>query len=426
MARPGRESPEREKENMTAGKVTSEIGRLREVLVHRPGIELARLSPQNRESLLFDDILWVERAQEEHDRFVEILRSRDVKVLYLRDLLAETLADASVRGGLVDRVVTPRVCGPRISERLRRELRECSMEELLDSLLGGLLTKELRDWGIHDDFADLIANRYDFVLPALPNLFFMRDSAAWIHEGVSLSVLATPARAPESIYLGAIYRHHPRFRGAGFPFWYGADRGDGYPASLEGGDVLVLNENTVLVGCGERTTGSAVEQLASRLFESSSVKNVIAAHQRKGRAMMHLDTVFTMVDVNKFNFYPGILRSLEVFVLRPGEGRVSASRADGLESALRSCLNRSDLEMIASGEEGIEYVREQWDDGHNTLALEPGVVVGYMRNRETNRRLRDAGIEVLELDASELCRGRGGSRCMTQPLVREPVDWNRS
>jgi arginine deiminase len=180
----------------------------------------------------------------------------------------------------------------------------------------------------------------------------------------------------------------------------------------------------VAIGCGERTTPAAVETVAHRLFEEAHVRNVIVAHFRKGRAVMHLDTVFTMVDVNKFNFYPGIGRSLEVFILRPATSlEHKVEKVDGMEAALRACLPRDDLQIVASGKEGIEYIREQWDDGHNTLAIEPGVVIGYKRNKETNLRLVDAGIEVLELDASELCRGRGGSRCMTQPVLRDPVDW---
>ncbi len=407
--------------------VSSEIGHLRKVIVHRPGVEVARLTPQNKESLLFDDILWVERAQEEHDRFVEILGSRGAEVLYFRDLLGETLVDPDVRGTVVDWVVTPRTCGRRASDRLRHALRECDSERLLDILLGGVLTHELEEWGIDHLFAEVISNRYDSVLPAMPNLYFMRDSAAWINQGVSLSVLATPARAQESLYLKAIYDWHPDFREAGFPYWYGHGAEDRFPASIEGGDVLVLDERTALVGCGERTSGAAVEMLAHRLFASAGIEQIIVAHFRRGRAIMHLDTVFTMVDVNKFNFYPGVMRGMETFILRPDAGnRLGVELAASLEAAIGTCLRRDDLQIIASGEEeGIEYLREQWDDGHNTFALEPGVVVGYQRNKETNARLRDAGVEVLELDASELCRGRGGSRCMTQPIHRDPVDWSR-
>ncbi|HET9887803.1 MAG TPA: arginine deiminase family protein, partial [bacterium] len=366
-------------------QIASEIGRLREVIVHRPGIEISRLTPQNKESFLFDDILWVERAQEEHDRFVEILKSRGVNVLDFRTLLAETLADADVRAMVVDEVITPQVCGRKVSEYLRRELRACSMEECLDALLGGILNRELPEWEISPLFAEIMSNRFEFVLPPLPNLFFTRDSAAWINSGLILSVLATPARDRESLYLRVIYQHHPRFKGAGHPFWYGLAAEDCFPASIEGGDVLVLNEKTLVVGCGERTSAAAVETLAHRLFEAGGIECIIVPHFRRGRAIMHFDTVFTMVDVNKFNFYPGIQRTVDVFILRPGAGQeLKVDKVDGIEPALRACLPRDDLQIIASGKEGIEYIREQWDDGHNTLAIAPGVVIGYKRNRETN------------------------------------------
>jgi arginine deiminase len=406
--------------------VTSEIGRLRKVLVHRPGLEIARLTPSNKEALLFDDILWVERAQEEHDRFVEILRSRGVDVLYFRDLLSETLEDPEVRGVLVDDVITPAVCGRMLCDRLRKELRECSKDDLLDVLLAGLLKRELKDWGIDDRFASVHADRFDYVLTPLPNLFFMRDNAAWIGDGVLLGALATPARAREARYLRGIYKYHPMFASDDFKVWYGNQPEDAYPASIEGGDVLVLDERTVLIGCGERTTPAAVENVTLRLFERSRVEQVIVVHFRRGRAVMHLDTVLTMVDVDKFNFFPGVAPGMEVFILRPARGGdLAVTRAANLEAALRKCLGRDALTLVASGPDEIGYVREQWDDGHNTLAIAPGVVVGYRRNQETNQRLRDAGVEVLELDASELCRGRGGSRCMTQPLLRDPVDTSR-
>lgn len=409
---------------MSQHGITSEIGTLRQVIVHRPGLEIARLTPQNHHAFLFDDILWTERAGEEHDRFVEILRSRGAEVLELRNLLAETLSDDDVRGMIVDDVVTPRSCGLRVSERLRAVLRECPIEHLLDVLLGGLLRAELREIGIDPLFADMVSDRYHYVLPPLPNLFFMRDNSAWIGSGVAVSVLATPARAREPLCLRAIYRFHPDFRDEGFPFWYGRESVHAYPASLEGGDVLVIDQRTVLVGCGERTVPAAAELLATRLLGEGEVENVIVAHFRKGRAIMHLDTVLTMVDVDKFNFFPGVRKGMEVFILRRGPGKeLAVTKADGIEDALTRCLGRP-LTFISSGEDEIGYIREQWDDGHNTLALAPGVVVGYMRNSETNRRLRDAGVEVLELDASELCRGRGGSRCMTQPVLRDPVDWN--
>ncbi len=402
--------------------VTSEIGRLRTVMVHRPGLEIARITPENKEALLFDDLLWLERAQEEHDRFVAEMESRGTEVLYFEELLREVLESSEVRRELIQEVFTPAQCGPRVAERLSAALMEAPTPLLVDVLLGGLLERELEAWGVGHLFADLVADRFHYVLRPLPNLLFMRDNAAWINDGLSLSVLATPARARESSYMRAIYRHHPRFAEVSFPGWFGKEPGDRYPASIEGGDILVLAEDTVMIGLGERTTPAAVELMARRLFAAGTVRRVIVVHLRHDRSVMHLDTVFTMVDVNKFNVFPGLLESVDVHVITPGNGHgLRVDHARDLAAALTAALDRGDLEMIPTGGDAIGRLREQWDDGNNTLALEPGVVVAYRRNQETNRRLVEAGVEVIELDASELCRGRGGSRCMTQPIVRDPL-----
>jgi arginine deiminase len=408
---------------MAAGLgITSEIGPLRKVLVHRPGVEVARITPDNREALLFDDLLWVERAREEHDRFTAMLRTHGAEVLYFEDLLADLLAEPEVRDAVIAEVVSPTRCGLDVSRHLGAALREAPVPAIVDVLLGGLLEQELVNWGVDRLFADLVSDRFHYVLRPLPNLLFMRDNAAWVGDGVVLSVLATPARELESLFVRAIYRHHPLFRGAAIPVWYGDRETDHYPASIEGGDVLVLDAGTVMIGLGERTAPAAVELLAHRLFQGAGVDRIIVVHLRHERAVMHLDTVFTMVDVATFNVFPGLLEDIEVHVIRPGRnGRLAVERAPGLPAALRDALGRDDLVMVPTGGDAIGRLREQWDDGNNTLAVAPGVVVAYQRNAETNRRLRDSGIEVLELDSSELCRGRGGSRCMTQPLLRGPV-----
>jgi len=405
-----------------APDIGSEIGRLRTVIVHRPGVEIARITPDNKEALLFDDLLWLERAQEEHDRFADMMRERDVEVLYFTDLLAEAITDDAVRTDLVASVFTPAQCGPRVSERLAEALAAAPVETVVTVLVGGLLEYELSQWGVDPLFADLVADRFHYVLRPLPNLLFMRDNAAWINRGLSLNVLATPARERESLYMRTIYRHHPRFASNELPVWFGAPAGDGYPASLEGGDVLVLSPETVMVGLGERTAPAGMEILARRLFAEGTVKNVVVVHLRHDRSVMHLDTVFTMIDVNKFNVFPGMLDNVDVHILTSASAeKIHVVHSDGLESALAETLGRDDLEMIPTGGDAIGRLREQWDDGNNTVALAPGVVIAYARNQETNRRLRQAGVEVLELDASELCRGRGGSRCMTQPVLRDPV-----
>jgi arginine deiminase len=402
--------------------VASEIGRLRTVMVHRPGIEIARITPDNKEALLFDDLLWLDRAQEEHDRFVAMMRDRGVEVVYFEDLLTEVLEVPGMREELIADVFTPARCGPRVSERLSAALQDAPSRRLVDVLLGGILETELEGWGVDHLYADLVADRFHYVLRPLPNLLFMRDNAAWINHGLSLNVLATPARERESLYMRAIYRHHPRFADTRFDVWYGNRPQHHYPASIEGGDVLVLAPHVVMVGLGERTAPAAVEMLARNLFADGTVEQVIVVHLLHERAVMHLDTVFTMVDVDKFNVFPGLLADVDVHTLRPaGDGRIVVEHHRGLEPALSEGLGRTGLEFIPTGGDAIGRLREQWDDGNNTLALEPGVVIAYQRNQETNRRLREHGIEVLELDASELCRGRGGSRCMTQPVLRDSV-----
>jgi arginine deiminase len=401
--------------------VTSEVGALRTVMVHRPGVELARLTPQNKEELLFDDLLWVERAQEEHDRLTGLMRERGVEVLYVRDLLGEVLADADVRGAIVDQVVTPATAGAWLSDHLRSALRECEVDDLLDVVFGGIISAELPTWGIDAAFSDIGSDRHQTVIRPLPNMMFSRDNAAWIGAGLVLGVPMWPVRRHEPILLAAIYRHHPRFRDLGFPVWYGDRRYDTYPATIEGGDVLVLDERTVLVGSGERTAPAAVESLAMRLFEADAVDRVVAATVPEDRAFMHLDTVLTMVDVDALSVFPPVVDAVRAYVVTPaGNGRVAVNEGESLTSTIEEVVDR-EMRVITTGGDSVGQLREQWNDGNNTLALEPGVVIAYARNVETNRRLRDHGVEVLELDASELCRGRGGSRCLTQPIARDSI-----
>lgn len=407
---------------MASTNVSSEIGRLRTVMVHRPGIEIARITPENKEALLFDDLLWLERAQEEHDRFTAIMAERGVEVLYFEDLLRDVLDIEEIRGVIIDDIITPAICGQSVAAQLRESMREAHCDRVVDVLLGGLLERELPEWGVDPLFADLVSDRFHYVLRPLPNLLFMRDNAAWVNEGLMLNVLATPARERESIYMREIYQHHPRFRDREFPVWFGTGADDHYPASIEGGDVLVLNHETVIVGLGERTAPAAVELLARRLFTGSTVRNIIVVHLRQERAVMHLDTVFTMVDRSVFNVFPGLLEKIDVHVITPDADGLAVSPIDTLEAALRTTLGLDEVTFVVTGGDAIGQLREQWDDGNNTLAIAPGVVVAYQRNQETNRRLREAGVEVLELDASELCRGRGGSRCMTQPILRDPLN----
>ncbi|WKZ82063.1 MAG: arginine deiminase [Acidimicrobiia bacterium] len=401
--------------------ITSEIGRLRTVMVHRPGPELARLTPENRERYLFDDILWLQRAQEEHDRLVGLLEGRGVEVLQVRDLLRDVLDDPGTRGTVIDRVVTPSLVGERLSEHLRHEFRQADTERLLDALFSGVLASELSDWGLGGLFADFAADRHQAVIRPLPNMMFMRDNAAWVDGGLVFSILAWPVRRPESLIVSSVYRNHPRFRDVGFPVWYGDREFDTFPATIEGGDILVVDDTTVLIGSGERTSPAAIEAIAGRLFEARAAERVIVARFPRERSFMHLDTVITLVDRDAVNVFPGILTEMQVFRVEPGPmGGLQVSETDGLLAEIEAALG-THLRVITTGGDAVGQAREQWDDGNNTLAVEPGVVIAYARNVETNKRLREAGIEVLELDSSELCRGRGGSRCLTQPVERDPV-----
>ena len=406
---------------MTAPAVTSEIGKLRTVMVHRPGVAIARITPADKETLLFDDVLWLERAQEEHDEFTGILRSRGVEVLYFEELLRDILGDAAVREQLIDTVITPARIGREVAERVQAMLRDAPVERVSDVMIGGILQSELEEWGIEDPFWNLGVERSPYELHPLPNLLFMLDNAAWVGDGLINSVMATRARFYEPLLVRAIYDHHSRFTNPDRTVWYGDAPHEELPATIEGGDVLVLSEETVAVGLSERTRSAAVEMLAHNLFAGSAVRNVVVVDLGSGRAVMHLDTVLTMVDRNMFNVFPGAIAGVGVEVIRPGpNGTITVEPYDSLSTALADALG-AEVEFVPKAGDAIGGLREQWDDGHNTLAIEPGVVVAYERNSETNRRLGEAGIEVLEFGAGELGRGRGGSRCMTQPILRDPV-----
>jgi arginine deiminase len=402
--------------------VDSEVGQLRQVIVHRPGLELARLTPDNVNDLLFDDVMWAARAQAEHDAFVEQLRERQVIVHHFSDLLAQALDQPGAREFLQDRLTTATRFGPALDKPLDDLVATTEASVLVGILVGGVLKRDVVTL-LHTSslLMEYLADD-DFLLRPLPNHLFQRDNSAWIYDALSINPMAKAARKRETINSRVIYNVHPMFRDAGLRFLYGNDSLTDDPATVEGGDVVVIGNGAVMIGIGERTTPQGVEMLARELFRVGTVNEVIVVELPKMRAFMHLDTAMSMVDRDAFSVYPYLPDQLRSFTLTPvgDEGDYKVEENTELWPVVAGALGVERVRILRTPIDRMGAQREQWDDGNNFLAA-PGVIFGYERNTTTNRYLADEGIQVVPVVGSELGRGRGGPRCMTCPVEREAV-----
>ncbi|SHJ58342.1 arginine deiminase [Paramaledivibacter caminithermalis] len=403
--------------------VRSEIGKLKKVLLHRPGKEIENLTPDLMDRLLFDDIPYLEIAIKEHDIFADILRNNGVEVVYLEDLAAEAIADDEIKNKFVDEFIKEVKIMSSKKEAVIKEylLGFSSNKDMIAKMMEGIRTEEIK-FNNKSSLVDTIESNYPFVIDPMPNLYFTRDPFATIGKGISLNHMKTVTRNRETLFSKYIFKYHKDFKDADIPFWYNREE----DTSMEGGDQLILSDKVIAIGISERTNAASIEKLAKRIFESDETFDTILAFDiPKKRAFMHLDTVFTMVDYDKFTIHPEIEGPLTVYSLSKGDGPedlIIEKETMELNEILKKYLGLDSVTLIRCGNgNSIDAAREQWNDGSNTLAIAPGEVVVYSRNYVTNRLLEENGIKIHVMPSSELSRGRGGPRCMSMPLFREDI-----